>query len=175
MRAIVPAAVASMIIGMVPVLAKEMHCNVNKDFKSAFDGMQFEEDGTTYKLRVKGTFDGVPASVSSSDYNGFVNVKFGTRKTTKKELNVRVRPRRSSECLNGIYNDSKKQLWGGAHCDTQIHKKASSVTLRAMDQDPKMYVAAGTATTTSKQNQFMAFYRKPSDAFVITGVCVEDR
>lgn len=176
MRAIITAAAAaSILIGAVPALAKEMHCNVNKDFKTAFDGMQFKEGGTTYKFKVKDTFKGVPDSVSSSDYNNFVNVKFGTEKTTKKDINVRVRPRKSSECLNGIYNDNKKQIWGGASCDTKNHKKGKTVTLRATDNDPKMYVAAGAATTTSKQNQFMAFYYKPSNEFVLTGVCVENK
>lgn len=152
-----------------------MHCNANRDFKDAINGLEFKKNGTTYKFKVKDTFKGVPDSVSSKDYNQYVNIKFGAEKTKSKDVNVQVRPRKSNECLNGVYNHNKKKIWGGAYCDTKNHKKASSLTMQVTEDDPKMFIAAGGATTTSKQNQFMAFYYKPSSEYILTGVCVEDR
>jgi hypothetical protein len=176
MRAIISAAtVATMLLGTAPVFAKEMHCNVNQDFKAALDGKEFKNDGTTYKLKVKDTFKGLPDNVNSKDYNKYVNIKFGTEKTTSKSLNVQVRPRKSSECLNAIFNEKQKQIWGGAYCDTSKHKKASSVTLSATADNPALFMTGGAARTTSKVNQFMAFYRKQGSDYLLTGVCVEDK
>ena len=176
MRVLISAAAAvSIVLGAVPVLAKEMHCNVNADMKDQINGMSFKKDGVTYKFKVKGTFKGVPESVSSGDYNNFINIKFGTEKTKSKDLNVRVRPRKSSECLNSIYNDNKKAIWSGAYCDTKNHKKAKSVTLRKTDDNDKMYYAAGAARTATKQSTFMAFYFKPQNEYILSGVCVENK
>ncbi len=173
MRTLFPAAAAAALLVGTPALAKEMHCNVNADFAPLINGKEVKASGTTYQFKVKDTFKGVPESVSSSDYNGFVNVKFGTEKTTSKSVNVRVRPRKSSECLNGIYDDNKKQIWGGAYCDTNNHKKASSLTLRKADG--ALYIAGGAATTTSKQNHLMGLYTLQGSEYVLTGVCVENK
>lgn len=163
----------SMISCAMPALALEMHCHVNADLKSSIDGMSIKKEGINYKFKVKDTFTGIQDSVSSKDYNNFVNIKFGAEKTTKKDINVQVRPRKSSECLNAVYNDSKKMIWGGAYCDIHNHKKASSVTLRATDT-PLLYSAAGAANTTTTRNTFMAFYYKPGNEFILSGVCVEN-
>jgi hypothetical protein len=175
MRTIFTAAAAAALMIGTPVLAKDMHCNVNADYAPMLNGKEVKVGGTTYKFKVKDTFQGVPESVSSRDYNGFVNVKFGAERTSSKSVNVQVRPRKSSECLNGVYDDNKKQIWGGAYCDTSNHKKASSLTLRAADDKHKLYIAGGAATTTSKQNHLMGLYMSQGSQYVLTGVCVEDK
>lgn len=169
------AAAAALLVG-TPALAKEMHCNVNENLKPLIDGKEVKENGTTYQFKVKDTFKDVPESASSKDYNGFVNVKFGTEKTSSKHVNVQVRPRKSSECLNGIYNHNKKKIWGGAYCTTNKHKKASSLTMQSSDAGPGLYIAAGAATTTSKVNQLMGLYMlKGDDKYYLSGVCVENK
>ncbi|WP_041373459.1 hypothetical protein [Phenylobacterium zucineum] len=175
MRIIFTAAAAAALMIGTPALAKDMHCNVNKDFAPMIDGKEVKSGGTTYKFKVKDTFKGVPDSVSTSDYNGFVNIKFGAERTTSKSVNVQVRPRKSSECLNGVYDDNKKQIWGGAYCDTSNHKKASSLTLRKSDSNPALYIAAGAATTTSKQNHLMGLYTLQGSEYVLSGACVENK
>lgn len=171
---IVSAAFLSITVSALPALAVEMHCHVNKALQADLNDMQKKIGGTNYNFKVKDTFQGVPESVSSKDYNNSVNVKFGTEKTTKKDLNVQVRPRKSDDCLNGIYNDSKKLIWGGAYCDIDNHQKASSVTLRAMDDQPGLYSAAGSANTTKRKNTFIALYSKQANEFILAGVCVEN-
>lgn len=173
MRTLISGAAAAAVLIGTPALAKEMHCQVNKDFAPAIDGKEVKAGGTTYQFKVKDTFKGVPESVSSSDYNAFVNIKFGTEKTTSKSVNVQVRPRKSSECLNGVYDDNKKKIWGGAYCDTGNHKKASSLTLR--QADGALYIAGGAATTTSKQSHLMGLYMLQGSEYVLTGVCVENK
>lgn len=175
MRTLFSVAAAAALLAATPALAKDMHCNVNKDFAPMIDGQEVKSGGTTYKFKVKDTFKGVPDSVSSSDYNAFVNIKFGAERTTSKSVNVQVRPRKSSECLNGVYDDNKKQIWGGAYCDTSNHKKASSLTLRASGANPALYIAGGAATTTSKTSHLMGLYTLQGKDYVLSGVCVEDK
>src|SRR5690606_22823884 len=125
MRVLISAVAAvSIVLGAVPALAKDMHCNVNADMKDQTNGMSFKKDRVTYKFKVKGTLRDGPESVSSGEYNNLINVKFGTEKTKSKGLHVRVRPRKSAECLNSIYNANEEAISGGASCDTENHKKA---------------------------------------------------
>jgi hypothetical protein len=168
--------VIAAMLAATPGFAKDMHCNVNQDYAKAIDGKEVTNDGTKYKMTVKDTFKGVPDSVSSSDYNAFVNIKFGAEKTTSTSLNVQVRPRKSSECLNGVYNHNGTKIWSGAYCDTSNHQKAKSLTLKVMpNTNNALYQAAGAASTTSKVSQFLGIYAKQGSEYVLTGVCVENK
>jgi hypothetical protein len=176
MQKFIVAGVVAALFASTPALAKEMHCHMNKDYKAAFDGKEFKSSGTTYKLKVKDTFKGIPESVSTKDYNKYVNVKWGTEKTTSKTINLQVRPRQSSECLNGIYNDDKKQVWGGAYCDTSNHQQGKGFNLHAAEgTNGTIYSSGGAATTTTKQNQFLGFYAKDGSNYILIGGCVEDK
>lgn len=179
MRNLVAAGVAAaMLLGSAPAFAKDMHCNFNKDHAAKFNGMSFEQDGTNYKLIVKSTYSGVPEAIDTKDYNGFVNVKWGWEDPNKTKTNVMVRPRKSSECLNGIYDEKGKKLWGGAWCDTGKHKESSTdYDMSAVPNTNNTYwVTGGAASTTSKVNQFLAFFlKKSSNSFNQIGGCVEDK
>lgn len=192
MQKIVPAfAVAAMLVA-TPALATDMHCNVNKNYASWLDGKKYKvytrtSDGdptrTNYAKRdfntkVKDTFKGVPESVSSQDYNRFVNVKFGTERTTGTRLNVQVRPRKGAECLNAILDDQGGQMWSGAYCDTRNHQKAGRLWLFPVDHyDPEnpLHWAIGSANTTTKVNHFFGVYVRENGEYVLSGVCVENK
>lgn len=178
MRNFVWAGVAAAMFASAPAVAKEMHCNFNKDYAAKFNNMTFTQDGTTYKLVVKDIYEGLPESIHTKDYNGFVNVKWGWEDPDKTKTNVMVRPRKSSECLNGIYDEKGKKLWGGAWCNTDKHKETGKdYDMTPLDgTNDTIYVTGGAASTTSKVNQLMAFFaKKSSSKFNQIGGCVEDK
>src|SRR5690606_8037674 len=147
MHKIALATVAAAMLVATPALATDMHCNVNEKYASWLDGKKYKEVTQTsdgdytrtnrakrdFNTKVKDTFTGVPESVSSKDYNRFVHVKFGTERTTSNRVNVQVRPRKSSECLNAILDEDGGEMWGGAHCSTKNHRKAGKLWITHVD------------------------------------------
>lgn len=177
MRKFVIAASALSLLAASPAFAKEMHCNVNSNYKAALDGQEFEKDGTKYQIKVKNTYSGLPENITTKDYNGFVQIKWGTEKTGNSHTNVMVRPRKSSECLNAIFNEDKKQVWGGAWCDTDKHKETGNEfsIMKSETDAGTIYTMGGMARTTSKENRFLGFYSKSGETYSQVGGCVEDK
>lgn len=178
MRPLLPAAMIAALLAVAPAAAKDLHCKVHNDIAGQIDGKSFKHHGTTYRLKVKDKFGGTPEKVTSGDYNKYVNISFGQEKSASNDpnINVGVRPRRGSECLNRIETilpDHVAPIWEGAWCNTKKHKKASSVWLNPITEP--IYWAVGSARTTTKVNHFAALYVERDDGYYLSGACVENR
>jgi len=176
MRTLVSTGVIVAMLATTPAFAKEMHCNVNRDYVALVDGKTFKNHGNEFKLKVKDSFKGVPESVTSQDYNRFVNVKFGAEKISSIYIYPRVRPRTSSECLQHIRRASGGRIWDGTFCDTRNHKKAWG----PIDLEPlvdNLEWAVGSANTTTKLSYFVVLYAKRDKGSerVLAGVCAENK
>ena len=169
--------VAAALTLSLPAVAKEMHCNVQKDHAKVFDGMKFEQKGTSYQLKVKDTFDQTPDTINSNDYNGFINMKWSEPRSSDAKVKYRVRPRKSSECLVKIVDEKGKDVWSGMWCNTGKHKETGSnfdIT-KFGDSNNPYYVTGGAASTTSKVSYLLTYYIKSGSDYVQVAGCIEDK
>jgi len=191
---ILAAAGTALIVSASGASAKDMHCRCSDKHNNYIDGTSTKVDGTTYKFKCKKKFK-YGENTNTDDYNKYVKAYWNEATTSNKNVSLKIRPRTSAECLNGVYDDNGKALWQGANCNTKDEKKYSSLTLRKAASDiptndfkvdpntgqilsgqrNPTYSAGGAATTTSKRNILTALYELKDSKYRLIAGCIEDK
>jgi len=191
---ILAAAGAALLISASGAAAKDMECRCSDKHNKYIDGTSTKVDGTTYKFKCKKTFS-YGKDTNTDDYNKYVKAYWNESTSSDKSIGLKIRPRKSSECLNGVYDDNGKALWQGANCNTSDEKKYSSLTLRRAASDiptndfkvdpntgqvlsgqrNPTYSAGGAATTTTKRNILTALYELKDSQYRLIAGCIEDK
>ncbi len=153
-------------------LAKDMKCNCLNDAESQLDGKSFESGGTTYKLDCKDTFKSSSDSYSTQGWNDYVKLKIGTTSWSSNDVNIQMRPRKSSECMLVVTDQDKKTRWAGTYCDTGNYKK---ITDFDFDEKNGSYSLGGAVNTATKQNIFLVLATKSDGRFYSNALCVENK
>lgn len=160
----------------LPTFAGTMEGTCFEKVKASFDNKVI--NGRTFKCN-KGGWTTAGSGAHTADSNGFIELYVDDGKAPDSRSELKFRPRRSYECLTGIYDDNRKLLMQAARpvCATN-YKSAVAI---AIDSGASGVAAvSGAVTTTSKHHDFSAMYMRgaslgiPGDAgYYLVGLFIE--
>jgi hypothetical protein len=168
------AAIAAATVGLPSYAsATAFQCRCLDAFAPAVAAGKLNKDGNTFRCSATWSTEG--SGNNTDNYNSYVKLYFNEGKSSDNITTIGVRPRKSSECLNAVYDKNNEKLeWGGGYCDTSNAKNVGGMDL-VKTSDGSMRMVAGSANTTSKKNKFTAFYLPKADGNYLQAACVEDK
>lgn len=140
--------------GSAPGFAATMEGKCFEKTKANFDNKII--DGRTFKCS-KGGWTTVGSGADTADSNGFMQIYVDEGRSRDPSIELKFRPRRSSECLTGVYNANRKPL-ASSSSDACATDHKTTVMMNIDQRGRRWTAAAGAVTTTSKQHGFSVMY-----------------
>lgn len=124
---------------------------------------------------------GKPANeTDTGSYSSLVKATFPEAYPAGSETSIRIRPRKSDQCVQGLYDEvNSHQEWGGVNCNTSQNTSSKGFNIIVAKDGTAMRKMAGKAVLTSKNNAFLSFYNDNSvqggKGYTLLAACVEPK
>jgi hypothetical protein len=178
-------AAAAFTSGISTAYADTFACKCDAGF-AAKGVAQVKEKKPDLNLDCRTTWtSGKPANeTDTGDYSGLVKATFPEALPPDSVTSIRIRPRRTDQCVMGLYDEvNKHQEWGGINCDTSKNTSRDGFNIVAVDPSDSENTTrkmAGKAVLSTKNNAFLAFYNDNAAAgmgkgYTLLAACVEPK
>lgn len=135
-----------------PAFAGTMEGKCFEKTKANFDNKTIQ--GWVFKCN-KGSWTSAGNAADTADANGFMEIYADEGKSPDASVELKFRPRRSSECLISIHDRTLMRTITQHACDTAYK---SAVTMAIDKRGNGWATVAGAVATTSKQHAFSIMY-----------------